>query len=78
MLKSLFKKLLMQWDLVYSTHDVAAYSRVMEKLQNKGIPTKTKSINAGGGEGGGYGYSTTYQIFVPKESSHKANEAIHH
>ncbi|RIW32019.1 hypothetical protein D3H55_14160 [Bacillus salacetis] len=78
MLKKLFKKVFAKWEMVYSTQDVGEYSTVKGKLENQGIPYKTKSISSGGGQGGGYGFASTYQLFVPKESVRRASEAIHH
>lgn len=78
MLKKLMKHLFRRWELVYSTQDVEEYSKVRGNLINKGVPNKTKTISSGGGERGGYGFASTYQLYVPKEVAHKANEAIHH
>jgi hypothetical protein len=78
MFKKIIKRLLVKWELVYSTQDVAEYSSIKGKLENSDITYKTKSISSGGGEGGGYGFSTIYQILVPKEEAYRANEAIHH
>jgi hypothetical protein len=78
MFKKILKRLFIKWELVYSTQNVAEYSSIKGKLENNDITYKTKSISSGGGEGGGYGFATTYQILVPKEDAYKANEAIHH
>ncbi|MEL3971934.1 hypothetical protein AAEO50_06565 [Rossellomorea oryzaecorticis] len=78
MFKKILKRLLVKWEMVYSTQNVAEYSTIKGKFENNAIPYKTKSISSGGGEGGGYGFATTYQVLVPKEEAYKANEAIHH
>ncbi|WP_421385274.1 hypothetical protein ACOJQI_11075 [Bacillus salacetis] len=78
MLFKLIKGLFAKWELIYSTHDVEEYSTMKGRLENKNIPYKTKTVSSGGGQGGGYGFAANYQLFVPKELIHKANEAIHH
>ncbi|MBM7621050.1 hypothetical protein JOC95_002923 [Bacillus tianshenii] len=78
MIKNFFTSLFVNWELVYSTQDVSEYSSIKGNLENNDVKYKTKTISSGGGEGGGYGFSSTYQIFVPKEVVHKANKAIHH
>ncbi|MCA1065789.1 hypothetical protein QTG56_22140 [Rossellomorea sp. AcN35-11] len=77
MFENILKRLFMRWELVYSTQDVGEYSTIKGRLVNSGIKHQTKTISSGGGEGGGYGFATTYQLYVPNEAAHKANEAIH-
>ncbi|BCB04462.1 hypothetical protein [Bacillus sp. KH172YL63] len=78
MIHKLLKKVFRKWDLVYSTQDVGEYATMKGRLMQNGVEHKTKTISSGGGEGGGYGYASTYQLYVPKEDAHKANKAIHH
>ncbi|WP_064094237.1 hypothetical protein [Rossellomorea aquimaris] len=72
------KKIFNKWELNYSTQEVGEYSNIIGRLQNKGVKYKTKTISSGGGERGGYGFASTYQVYVPKEAVHMANKAIHH
>jgi hypothetical protein len=78
MFKKFLKNLFAKWELIYSTQDIAEYYTMKERLEYKDVKYKTKTISSGGGEGGGYGFATTYQLFVPKEVAHKANSALHH
>jgi len=78
MYQKYFASFFVKWELVYSTQDVAEYSTIRGKLDNKDVKYKTKTISTGGGEGGGYGFASTYQLFVPKEVVHEASKAIHH
>jgi hypothetical protein len=77
-MKNLFSFLFNKWEVVYSTQDLDDYYKVKEKLSQRGFKYKTESISSGGGEGGGYGFATTYHIKVKKEDVNKSSRAIHH
>ncbi|WP_425429508.1 hypothetical protein [Desulfoscipio geothermicus] len=78
MLKNLIKNLLQaKWEIVFSTQNIEKYAKVKGKLLNNKIKIKTEMCSSGGGQGGGYGFATTYHILVRSEDIHKANEAIH-
>lgn len=72
-IKNLFSS---SWELVYSTQKLEEYYQVKELLSEEGIKLKTKSLSSGGGQGGGYGFATTYQIYVLKEDVHRAHDCI--
>ncbi|MFM1654360.1 hypothetical protein ACI7RC_20030 [Brevibacillus sp. B_LB10_24] len=67
-----------KWELVYSTQEVQTYAEITGRLRNHGIRVKTESFSGGGGQGGGYGFATTYHIYVPAEAVHQAHSVIHH
>ena len=78
MIKKLLKNLLRtKWEIVYSTQNVDEYAKVKGKLLNNKIKAKTEMFSSGGGQGGGYGFATTYHILVRSEDIYKANEVIH-
>lgn len=76
-IKEFIKSLFVRWELVYSSPDASKHFEKLGRLDNKGIKYKTKTINFGGGYGGGGGFSSIYHIYVPKNVLHKANDAIH-
>lgn len=80
MVKNLFQNLFRQnkWEIIYSTQDVQKFSEVRARLQEKNIRTKTETLSSGGGQGGGYGFATTYHILVLAEDIHLANDIVHH
>ncbi|MGM0837361.1 MAG: hypothetical protein ACQEV7_14495 [Bacillota bacterium] len=53
MFKKFFVSLFVNWEIVYSTQDIAEYSSIIGKLENNDGKCKTKTISSGGGEGGG-------------------------
>lgn len=78
MLKKLTKNLLKtKWEIIYSTQNIEKYAKVKGKLLNNRIKTKTEMFSSGGGQGGGYGFATTYHILVKSEDIHKASEMIY-
>jgi hypothetical protein len=78
MLLKLIKGLFANWELIYSTHDWDEYSTMKGRLENKGIPYKTKTVSPGGKKGGGSSFAADYQLYIPKGLVSKANQAINH
>ncbi len=66
----------MKWEMVYATRDLSDYYRIMGALKNVGLKPRTKTISAGAGTGNGHGFECNYQIFVPVESIHRAEESL--
>lgn len=72
------KNLFGGWERLYSTPNAEKHFPALEKLSNNGIKYKTKVISFGGGYGGGEGFNSVYDIYVPKSSLHESNRIIHH
>ncbi|USG66216.1 hypothetical protein NDK47_02455 [Brevibacillus ruminantium] len=64
--------------MIFSTQDVQRYSEIVGALSASNVPFQTESVSGGGGEGGGYGFATTYHILVRPEDIRLANELVHH
>jgi len=66
--------------LVYTAFGSSDYSKVIGKLQNSGIPYRTRIISNNSSRHNHYvgrTINTQYDIFVKKEDEHRALNAIH-